>query len=196
MTTHQKGTYGKLIVWYIPNGIANIFSMHKLEQQYRITYDSWEGYYLVHMPRGVVKFHKDEQELLYIDLDRSSQEAATMLMQVIQTQGAKECAEEGTMHVQTVRGNIEGYTKHEIIQAKEAKRAQAMIGNPSKKDFKGLVSNHLVSNCPITYANITNARQIFSPDLASIRGKTVRRMPEPVVADYVVVPQSLMERIK
>jgi len=47
-------------VWYIPNGIANIFSMHELEKHYRITYDSWEGFYNVHTPRGTVKFHKDE----------------------------------------------------------------------------------------------------------------------------------------
>jgi hypothetical protein len=71
-----------------------------------------------------------------------------------------------------------------------------MIGNPSKKDFKGLVSNHLVSNCPITYANITNACQIFGPKLASIQGKRVRRTPEPVVVDYVAVLKSLLERIK
>jgi hypothetical protein len=99
VTTHQKGTYRKLNVWYLPNGIANIFSMHELEQQYRITHDSWEGYYSVHMPRGVVKFHMDEQGLPYIDLYGSSQAAAMMLIQVIQTQGAQECAEERTMHV-------------------------------------------------------------------------------------------------
>jgi hypothetical protein len=40
VTTYQKGTYGWLNVWYVPNGIAIIFSMHKLEQQYRITYNS------------------------------------------------------------------------------------------------------------------------------------------------------------
>jgi hypothetical protein len=194
--SHQKGTYGKLNILYLLNRIANIFSMHELEQQYRITDDSWKGYYSVQMPRGVVKFHKDKQGLPYIDLDRSSQEAATMLMQVIQTQGAQECAEEGTIHMQTVQGNFKGYAKHEIIQAKEARKAQAMTGNPSNKDFKRLVSNHLVSNCPITYADITNAPQIFGPVLASIWGKTVCRMHEPVVADYVAVPQSLMERIK
>ena len=116
VTTHQKNMYGKLNVWYLPHGTANIFSMHELEQQYSITYNSWEGTILcVHMPRGVVRFHKDEQGVPYIDLDGSSQEAAMMLMQVIQTQGAQECAEEGTMHVQTVRGNFKGYTKCKII---------------------------------------------------------------------------------
>ncbi len=45
-------TNKRLNVWYIPDGIANIFSMHKLEKMYHITYDSWDGYYKVHMPKG------------------------------------------------------------------------------------------------------------------------------------------------
>ncbi len=67
--TNQKGTFGRFNVWYVPNGIANIFSMHELEQQHCITYDSWVGYYSVHTPKGIVKFHKDEQGLPYIDLE-------------------------------------------------------------------------------------------------------------------------------
>ncbi len=174
MTTNQKGTYKRLNIWYVPNGIANIFSMHELEQQYCITYDSWVGYYLVHTPKGIVKFHKDEQGLSYIGMEGLSQEAATMLMQVIQVQGAQEYASGAAMmHMQMVRGNYEGYTKQEIMQAKQARKAKAMIGNPSKKYLRGMVSNHLVANCPITHDDIINARQIFSPDLASIWGKFV-----------------------
>jgi hypothetical protein len=61
--TNQMGSYGRMNVWYIPKGIANIFSMHELENMYRITYDSLGGYYVVHTPRGKVVFHKDEQGL-------------------------------------------------------------------------------------------------------------------------------------
>jgi hypothetical protein len=37
---------------------------------------------------------------------------------------------------------------------------------------------------------------IFALDLASIRGKTVRQTPEPVVTDYLAVPQTLIEANK
>ncbi len=60
MTTTKVGKYGGLSVWFIPNGIANIFLMNELEKHYRITYNSWQGYYVVHTPKGEVKFHKDE----------------------------------------------------------------------------------------------------------------------------------------
>ena len=71
VTTNDMGSFGQLNVWYIPNGIANIFLMHELKKHYRITYNSWEGFYQVHMPRGV-KFHKHKQGLPYIDLDGSA----------------------------------------------------------------------------------------------------------------------------
>jgi len=181
-------------VWYIPDGIANIFSMHELEKKYRITYDSWEGHYVVHTPKGEVKFHKDEQGLPYIELDGAEgREAAILLLQSIQ---GEHVAKTGIVHVQTVRGNYEGHTKKDVMQAKEAQRTHAMIGNPSEKDFKGMVSGNMIKNCPVTTTDITNARTIFGPDLPSIRGKTVRRTPAPVVADYVAVPRALVEQNK
>ncbi len=41
VVTNLMGKFGSINAWYIPDGIANIFSMHKLEKNHRITYDSW-----------------------------------------------------------------------------------------------------------------------------------------------------------
>ena len=183
-------------MWDIPDGIANIFSMHELEKKYRITFDSWEGHYVVHTPKGEVKFHKDKQGLPYIELDGAGgREAAVLLLQSIQGEHVAKM-DIGILHVRTVQGNYEGHTKKDVMQAKEARRAQAMIVNPSEKDFKGMVSGNMIKNCPVTTTDITNALAIFGPDLASIRGKTVRRTPAPVVADYVAVPRALVEQNK
>ena len=56
MFIKEEGTYGGLLVLNIPESIANIFSMPELEKLYRITYDSWEGYYVVHIEYGKVRF--------------------------------------------------------------------------------------------------------------------------------------------
>ncbi len=37
VTTNKLGSFGSLNVWYIPNGIANIFLMHELEIHYLLT---------------------------------------------------------------------------------------------------------------------------------------------------------------
>jgi hypothetical protein len=198
VTTNLKGNYGRLKVWYVPKGIANIFSMHELKRLYHITYDSWDGYNVVHTPRGEVKFHKDKQGLPYINLDELDEEATVLLIQMMEQQDKEkeDSTKEGVMLVQTMRGNYEGFTKQEVIKAQEAREAQTMLGNPSKKDFQGLVSGNLIPNCPIMRGNISNACNFFWPDLASIHGKTVQRMPAPVVADYVAIPQQLVDANK
>jgi hypothetical protein len=97
----------------MPEGIANIFSMHKLKRLYHITYDSWDRYCVVHTPRGEVKFHKDDQGLSYINLDESDEEAAVLLIQMMEQQDKEreDSTEEGVTSVQTVHGNYEGFTK-------------------------------------------------------------------------------------
>jgi hypothetical protein len=71
-----------------------------------------------------------------------------------------------------------------------------MIGNPSKEDYRGLVSSNMISNCPIAPTNITNARTIFGPDLTSVWGNTVCQTPAPVVADHVEEPRVVVETNK
>jgi hypothetical protein len=44
VVTNKMGSFGGLNVWYIPSGIANILSIHKLKKHYRITYGNWEGH--------------------------------------------------------------------------------------------------------------------------------------------------------
>jgi hypothetical protein len=142
VTTSHKGTYRRLQVWYLPKGIANIISMHELEKTYCITYDRWDRYCAVHTPRGEVLFYKDKQGLLYIDLEGSDQDVAMMLVQ--EHIGMSKFDEaKGMSLIQTVRGNHKGYTKKEVLQAQEACRAQAMLGNPNEKDFKGMVSTNI-----------------------------------------------------
>jgi hypothetical protein len=75
--------------------------MHELEKKYRITYDSWQGYYKVHTPSGGVKFFKDNQGLPYINLDGSGREAAIMLLETAMAVEAEE-SKEGFINVQTV----------------------------------------------------------------------------------------------
>ncbi len=128
---------------------------------------------MVHTPRGDVCFYKDKQGLPYIDLDGSAHEAATMLMQLGMGQHATfdQSAASKTKHtilVETVQANYEGYMKKDVMKVKEARWAQAIMGNPSKKDYKGVVSNHLISNCPVTHTNITNPWAMFGPDLPSV----------------------------
>ena len=99
--------------------------MNEIEKMHRITYDSIDGYYMVHTDKGTVCFHKDKQCLPYIDIDTSVYDAETIL-------------------VQTVRSNYKGFTKKEIKAAKAARQLQGMIGSPSEKDYEGMVTSNMI----------------------------------------------------
>ena len=65
--------------------------------------------------------------------------------------------DDNVMMVSNVRDNFEGFTKHEIKMAQEARRLQGMIGNPTEREFEGMVREKLIANFPITVHNIKNA---------------------------------------
>jgi hypothetical protein len=60
-----------------------------------------------------------------------------------------------------------------------------MVATLSACDFQGLVCLNLLKDCPVTNEDIDNAHDIFGPNLASIRGKTVWRKPTRFVTNYV-----------
>ena len=68
-----------------------------------------------------------------------------------------------------------------------------MIGNPTDTEFKGMVREKLITNCPVTVQDVENANRIFGPDLANLRGKTIRTKPEHVRIEYVQIPRDFVE---
>ncbi len=146
--------------WYIPEGIATIFSMNELKKRYCTTYKNWQGYYAVHNKSGEVRFYKDKNGLTCIDLNDSSEDVAALLVQT----GSEEAAK---VLVQTVQQNYEGSTKRKVLQAKIARHAMGIIGNPSKEDFKGMARGNMLKNFPVTPDAVTNADTICGPDLPS-----------------------------
>ena len=103
-------------------------------------------------------------------------------------------AEAALSFVQTVRGNMEGFTKREVEEARRAREAQRMLGHPTNCNFLGMVCGGMISNCPVTPTAVQNAHQIFGPDLAGIRGRTVRRPPDSVTTDNMQIPRVILKQ--
>ncbi len=118
-----------------------------------------------------------------------SKDATALLLQ----NSSKEAA---AAFVRMVRQNYKGYTKCKVLQAKEARCSMGMKGNLSRGNLKNMARGNTIKNCPVTTNAIIDARAIFGPDLPSQRGKTVRKMLVPIVADYVTVPREVVEQNK
>ncbi len=74
------------------------------------------------------------------------------------------------MLIDTVSKNFQEYTRQEVEMAREVRRIQGMITNPTKKEFVGMVREKLLTNCPITVRDTDNTNQIFRHNLANLRG--------------------------
>jgi hypothetical protein len=202
--TNLEGELWGMTAYHNPNGIANVLSLKSVAEKHRVTYDSWDrnGVFKVHTKDGVVEFKPSERGLHYVDVSAEMDVVQHMLVTADISKEEEKYDKEGEnatkecMVVTTIRGNLEGYTRHEIGKAKEARRLQGMIGNPTERELEGMVREKLIANCPVTVQDVHNANRIFGPDLANLRGKTTRKKPEYVRVDYVENPRDIIDMHK
>jgi hypothetical protein len=70
--------------------------------------------------------------------------------------------------IQTMRGNMDGFTEREVKDTCAAHKAQAMLGHPNDHKFLGMVRNNMITSCPVTPITATNSHTIFGPDLVLV----------------------------
>jgi hypothetical protein len=83
------------------------------------------------------------------------------------------------------------YTNQQFAKAKKVCKLYHALGTPSIQDFKAMLQMNLIANNLITVEDIEIAEQIFGSDIGSLKGKTTRMKPIPVVDNYIAIPQKL-----
>ena len=142
-TKGHFGDYGE--VWYHPKAMTNILSMTNVKKKYRVTYDS-DGVdrFTIHKPNRLVHFNCSKNGLYYHDMD----------------------SRDITL-VNTIEENTEGFSNRQIEQARKAKNLYNIMGLPSLRDFKGLIENNMINNCPITLEYVNNSIKIYGLSIAA-----------------------------
>lgn len=54
-----------------------------------------------------------------------------------------------------------------------------------------IISTNAIWNNPVTFNDINLAKQIFGPDIGTLKGKITRTTPTPIVNDYIEIPTEL-----
>jgi hypothetical protein len=188
--------FGDTQVYVNEDSIANVLSLFRLGQKYRITYDSHnrKGVFQVHTPWGVVEFHPTSNGLHIVDLKQHPEVAYLLVNDASIDDDPPPPASSPVyqLHINTVCQNFEGYTKKQVQQAARTRCLMGMVACPSERDFQAMVHLNMLKDWLGTNNDIRNAHNIYGPDLASIRGKTVRRKPKRVVTDYVEIPKQFL----
>jgi hypothetical protein len=185
-------------MWLNEGGVATIIPLKVLEKIWPVSYDSRRnrGCFIIHTNQGNIIAKNNSKGMPYLDVRDAEAEVALSFIQTIigAVEAAMVAPARAVSFVQTVRGNMEGYTQREVEDAHAARKAQAMLGHPTDRNFLGMVHPGMILNCPVTPSAVQNANHIFGPNLAGVRKRTVWRPPESVTKNYVQIPRALLEQ--
>ncbi len=122
--------------------MARIIPLKQLEKLCPVRYNSSRngGAFICRIKDSDVMLKNNGKGMPYIDLREFEAEAVLSCF----------APKAALSFVQTVRGNMAGFTKHEVEEARKAREAPAMLGHPTDCDFLGMVSGGMISNCPVT----------------------------------------------
>ena len=99
----------------------------------------------------------------------------------------------GTVLVNTVAKNKSKYINRDYSRADLACKILRIIGQPIKRKFRKIIANKQLKNCPVTTEDIRAARNIFGPDVGSLKGKQVRQTPQKVAMPITNITSQIMK---
>ena len=67
--------------------------------------------------------------------------------------------------LETVKENMEGYSKQQIAGAKAARDSYRHFQCPGYEAFKALLKMNTVQDCPVAIQDADSAQKIFGPDV-------------------------------
>jgi hypothetical protein len=165
--------------------VATIIPLKQLKKLCPVTYDFTRngGVFVCRTKDGDVMLRNNGKGMPYLDLRESKAKAVLSFT-----------SKAAHSFLQRVQGNMEGFTRRKVEEGQKACKAQGMLGHPTDRNFLVMVRGGMIPNCPMIPNTVTNAHQIFGPDLAGVRGRTVRRPPESVTTNYVQIPRAVLEQ--
>ena len=97
--------------------------------------------------------------------------------------------QEHQQYLDTMKENAIGFNNKQIEDAKRARAIYHSSGAPHPEKFKKMIQYNMIKNNPVTIEHVKLAERIFGKDVATIKGKTVRRAPPPVINDIIELPK-------
>ena len=161
--------------YYHPKAVANLVPFGRLEKMFEMNYERNKRFYLTNKEGKEISFNKvtvdAEGNGLYI-VDYTA-----------------DFEEKKIAAIATVEDNKTNYTRREVKLAAKAKEFLKNLAYPSINDAIKIIESGTLMDCPITPADIIRAHDIWGPDLASLKGKTVHKKLKGVKEDYLPKPK-------
>ena len=166
-------------VWFNKNSITNIISLKDMTSKFRVTLDSdKEKALLVHMPDKIVKFKQMRNGLYALNpLEETNYTLKDDKYQL----------------VNTIQENMNFLTPRQQKKARMARDLYHAMGTPSINDLRAMIRMNLIRNNQVTTQDLELAERAYGKDIATLKGKTTRSKPMPVMNDLIDIPNELLE---
>ena len=162
--------YGE--VWFSTESVTNVLSLADAAEKFHITYDSRkENAFIMHVNDKMLEFKRMSSNIYARELSGLA----------------------GIQNITTVEENHTFYTSRQYDKAKRARDLYHALGTPSVDDMKAVIRMNLIANNPVTTKDIVLAEKIFGKDIGSLKGKSTRRKPIPVVENQIEIPSELIK---
>ena len=177
---HDLPWYGQF--WYQPKGISNILGLSNVadNDKYLVRYDSQES------KNFIITRTKGGKENRFCRASRG--------LQWIDAKSTK-TGEDGEVLINTVEANNFSFTRRSYLRAKLARKIQHIIGRPSVKALKLIICRNLLTNCPVSIVDVSDAEDTFLPAEVRLHGKTGRTKIQEVRSQFTNLPMELITNI-
>jgi len=146
---------GILMCYYSPDVSGNILSLGEVSQIFDTSLE--DDTFIMRTPIGNYSFPlKDKVYVMDYDQHITSRDS-----------------DEKFVYLTTVSENERKYTAHEVKKAKEAESLWKRLGYASAKALSDLLKHGGILNCPVTYADIERAEDIYGTPVPILKGKSV-----------------------
>ena len=179
----EKGILpGFFPVWVNRESRMNILAWSDVRRKFRITADTEEGNHIVvHLSETNKMIFKEAGSGLYVyDLKPKGKNNKSKVSSY--------------SFLTLVSANKDLYTDRQLKGAEQANKRYEHLGMPGYKAFFKALSTNYIRNFPVTLDDTKRALHIYGPHLAHLKGKTVRKKPNPIeITDFVPLPKQILQ---
>ena len=173
--------------WFNPKAVTNILSFAEVSDKFRITYDNVKCVDIIkvfidkknhlNFKRSLNKLYLYKPSKIYAFKENAfvNSDYVSMTNNNIK----------GNNYITTLAENKEFFTTRQFERAKKARDLFHAVGTPSIPDIQAVLRMNLIKNNPITNDDVKIASNVFGPDASTIKSKTTRRRPLPVIDEYI-----------
>ena len=191
-------------IWFYPDGIANIPSLHHVVERFHITYDSCvDNYFTVWKQDGCpIKSTLGPRELYFCNLrDIDGTILTTVDTSTSEFRSVPNTVTNKTINIELstidiVEGNKSLYTQRQISGAENSRKMQNTIGLTTKIIIQ-VVDRAMMNSCPFNRQSIKNAISIFGPSAPNLQGNsTLMGQGHVNIEDIPSIPGIIIQRCR